>query len=171
MTDSTATLTEETKSAVNEATATGANTESGKLEDNGTEVASQAGASDLDAWKSASRKWEDRAKANKTELDQVKAERERDLERVTALEAENQSLKEAQAQMLRETVAAIKGVPANRITGSTREELEADADRFLNELQGFRQRAYVPTSGQGGEQVVSSVVTGRERAREALGKS
>lgn len=169
MTESTATLTEETTSAVNEATAARANSESGKPEENTVEAGNQA--SDLDAWKAASRKWEDRAKANKTELDQVKAERERDLERVTALEAENTSLKEDLSQMLRETVAAIKGVPANRITGTTREELEADADKFLDELRTTPQRGYVPTAGQGGDQTAVSVVTGRERAREALGKS
>ncbi|WP_054953084.1 hypothetical protein [Flaviflexus massiliensis] len=169
MTESTATLTEETTSAINEATAAGANSESGKPEENTVEAGNQA--SDLDAWKAASRKWEDRAKANKAELEQVTADRAKDLERITSLEAELSALRESQADMLRETVAAVKGVPAHRITGSTREELEADAEKFLEELKTTRPLGYVPTAGTGGESSVASVVSGRERAREALGKS
>lgn len=134
-------------------------------------VPEQKNSDRLDEWKAASRKWEDRAKANKTELDSLTAERTRDLERITTLETENAALKDTQVSLLREAVASIKGVPAHRITGATREELEADADKFLEELNQSPRRGYVPTSGQGGEQPISSVMSGRERARESLGKS
>lgn len=119
---------------------------------------------DLDSWKAQSRKWEERAKANLAEVNRLTAERDAHLQQVAAAEAEK-------ATLLKEAVAALKGVPAARITGSTRSELEADADRFLEELKNFPTRGYVPTAGQGGEAPQVSVVTGRERAREALGKT
>lgn len=119
---------------------------------------------DLDIWKAQSRKWEERAKANLADVNRLTAERDAHLQQVATAEAEK-------AALLKEAVAALKGVPAARITGSTRDELEADADRFLEELKNFPARGYVPTAGQGGEATQASVVTGRERAREALGKA
>ena len=119
---------------------------------------------DLDSWKAQSRKWEERAKANLAEVNRLTAERDAHLQQVATTEAEKDAL-------LKEVVAALKGVPAARISGSTRAELEADADRFLEELKDFPARGYVPTAGQGGEAPQVSVVTGRERAREALGKN
>lgn len=136
-----------------------------------SETSQEPTSSEVDEWKAFSRQWEDRAKARKSELDALTVERSKDLEKITALETENAALKAGQADLLRESVAAIKGVPAHRIVGTTREELEADADKFLTEINARPGRGYVPTSGTGGDQPVSSVTSGRERAREALGKS
>lgn len=129
--------------------------------------------SDLEYWKTASRRWEERSKANRDALTALKTEREKDLEQISSLQDELKqvaALQAANAELLREAVAAAKGVPAHRIVGETREELEADADRFLQELNMAPLRGVVPSSGTGGEQPVVSVMTGRERAREALGK-
>lgn len=93
-------------------------------------------------WKEKSRLWEDRAKSNKDELDAAKAELaslrdaqdsgksdlEKALERISALEASNNE--KAQA-LLKNSVATAKGVDPELLVGSTREELEAQADRLL----------------------------------------
>lgn len=80
----------------------------------------------------------DEVKAKAAEYDKFqdsqKSETERNLGRITALEKENAELKQAQ---LRTDVAAAKGLTpkqAARLRGTTREELEADADDFLDDL-------------------------------------
>lgn len=177
MGDSKVDLTEETKEQAAEAL--DKQTDGGKPQEpagDSKDPAKEAKSDDLDTWKAESRKWESRAKANRDELDKMKAERDRlaqdtadrdkDLEKITTLEATNQDLQDKNKTLLKEAVAALKGVPAHRITGETREELEADADKFLAELTEAPKRGYVPTAGQGGEQPTSSIESGRERARE-----
>lgn len=131
-------------------------------------------------WQAHAKTWETRAKANlaelnelkvelgetRTELDQLKQVQQGDAEK-----AELETLRAENHALLKEAVAASKGVPAHRITGATREELEADADKFLEEVGPQLRRGFVPTSGQGGEAGVSNVATGRERAREQLNKT
>jgi hypothetical protein len=56
------------------------------------------------------------------------SEAEKQTERIRALEAELQTERHSN---LRRDVATAKGVPANRISGSTREELEESADELL----------------------------------------
>lgn len=80
----------------------------------------------------------DDVKAKAAEYDKLqdsqKSETERNLGRITALEKENAELKQAN---LRAEVAAAKGLTpkqAARLRGTTREELEADADDFLDDL-------------------------------------
>lgn len=80
-------------------------------------------------WKAMARKHEERAKANKSALDELTAKYE-------ALEAQHGELstkfqtieQEKERNALISEVAAAKGVPASALRGSTREELEAHAD-------------------------------------------
>lgn len=81
----------------------------------GAEPAAQAGGSadDLEHWKSSSRTWEDRSKANKAEADQAKA-----------------ALAEANRQIAVMKTAAATGVSAEilgKMAGSTDEEIAANA--------------------------------------------
>lgn len=74
-------------------------------------------------------------------------------------------------EILRVQVAAGKGVPANRINGTTREELEADADELLNLIskQKEAERPKVPPSGlKSGATGSDSRMDPKERAAAAL---
>lgn len=80
----------------------------------------------------------DDLKAKAAELDQLKdankSETQRLSDQLAGLQRENETLKLTQ---LRADVAAEKGIPAKfarRLTGTTREELEADADDLLETL-------------------------------------
>ena len=86
-------------------------------------------------WKKEARKWEDRAKANKAELDSLqqaanskKTDLEQALERIAKLEADNAA---KESQIMRSAVASAKNIDPDLLVGSTREELEAHADRLL----------------------------------------
>lgn len=85
------------------------------------------------------------------------------LEKQTAdLEAEKQK---AEHTALRSTVASEKGVPANMLQGTTKEELEAFADELI-QFRGNTTPSPVPASGTGDpNESVTSVSTGRERAK------
>lgn len=94
-----------------------------------------APAQDDTDWKAEARKWEERAKGNKTAADELaaikdsqKSEAEKQAEQTEALRRENAELKSAN---LRSTVAAAKGIPAELLTGSTQEELEKSADALI----------------------------------------
>lgn len=69
----------------------------------------------------ASRKWEERAKKNAPDLEDLAT-------RLAAVEVERDK---ALAEALRVSVATDKGVPAGLLSGSTKEELEAAADQLL----------------------------------------
>jgi len=74
-----------------------------------------------------------------------KTEAEKQAERTAELERENAELKGAS---LRATVAAAKGVPAELLTGSTQEQLEASADA-LNTFKGSQASGlHVPAEGK-----------------------
>ncbi|VEI13222.1 hypothetical protein [Trueperella bialowiezensis] len=89
-------------------------------------------------WKAQARKWEERAKANKTRADQLKKELDdannastdldKALARISKLEDHNKQL---QHSALVAEVAAAKNVDASLLSGTTRKELEAHADRLL----------------------------------------
>ena len=96
-------------------------------------------------WKAEARKWESRAKASHAEAkanadaakrlkemeDAEKSEIDRAKEATAAAE---KRAAEAEAKALRAEIAAEKGLTlsqAKRLIGSTREELEADADELL----------------------------------------
>lgn len=80
-------------------------------------------------WKAEARKWEERAKSNKTAFDELtgkytasESERTELATKVQAFQAEQE-----RATLVSE-VATAKGVPASALRGTTREELEAHAD-------------------------------------------
>ncbi|MCB1240645.1 MAG: hypothetical protein KDB30_13380 [Tetrasphaera sp.] len=86
-------------------------------------------------WKAEARKWEERAKANKAELDahqQQIADSQKTAEQKAADAAADAAA--AKLEALRWQVAATKGLDpilATRLTGSSKEELEADADALM----------------------------------------
>jgi len=80
-------------------------------------------------WKAESRKWEARAKENKTALDELTGKfTAADTERTQLAEKLQTYEQEQQRAALLSEVAAAKGVPASVLRGSTKEELEAHAD-------------------------------------------
>lgn len=99
-------------------------------------------------WKALARKHEDRAKAEKKRADENEAAARRlaDIENSGKSEAEKAQqraadaeakLAEVEMRALRAEVAADKGVPADLLSGSTREEIEAVADRLI-EFRGAK---------------------------------
>lgn len=92
-------------------------------------------------WKAEARKWETRAKENKTAADKLtaieeaqKTEAQRLEERATAAE---KALSDKTLEAERALVALEKGLTpsqAKRLIGSTREELSADADEIVAEF-------------------------------------
>lgn len=91
-------------------------------------------AQDATDWKAEARKWEERAKGNKTALDELTAKHE-----LTATEKaelakklEDYEAEKERAALVSEVAAAV-GVPPTALRGSTREELEAHA-KVLAEL-------------------------------------
>lgn len=90
---------------------------------------------ELATWKGHARTWEDRAKENKTAAEQLAELKKAELTETERLKLE---LDEVRAERERDAkalllanVAAAKGVPAALLTGSTQEELEAAADALL----------------------------------------
>lgn len=86
-------------------------------------------------WKAEARKWEDRAKANKSAAEKL-AEIEEASKTADQKAAERLALAEKRAVDLeqkadRAEVAAEKGVPIGLIHGSTRAEMEAAADALI----------------------------------------
>ena len=96
---------------------------------------------DTTDWKVESRKWEDRAKANKDAADELQAIKDGQLSdqqkaEARATAAETRAAK-SEAEAIRTRVAFEKGLtPAQekRLVGSTRDELLADADALLADL-------------------------------------
>lgn len=100
-----------------------------------------------------SRKWETRAKENFTkaqQYDQLKQSQMTEQEKITArAEAAEKRVTEIEGQALRSEVALSKGLTpsqAKRLVGSTKEELESDADEMLADLKPGRPQGDV---GQG----------------------
>ena len=93
-------------------------------------------------WKAQARKWEARAKEAQADRDAAAKWREYELsqksehEKLSDLLAEEKAKSDsATAKLLRYEVAANKGIPADALdllAGSTREELEAQADKLLS---------------------------------------
>lgn len=80
-------------------------------------------------WKAEARKWESRSKENHEALETVTGERDKLTEQVTALTGKvTEFEKLEQRRGLVADVSKKKGVPADALRGSTREELEAHAD-------------------------------------------
>jgi len=86
---------------------------------------------EAEKWKRFAREWEDRAKS-KVDADALKAAEAR-------AEAAEGKVADLTAKALRADVARAKGLTdaqAKRLTGTTREELEADADDLLEAFGG-----------------------------------
>lgn len=108
-------------------------------------------------WKAEARKWEQRARENKSAADKLaeieessKSEAQKLAERAEKAEA---ALRETTATALRNEIALTKGLTpsqAKRLVGSTREELEADANELLADLAAAAgPRAPKPDANQG----------------------
>ncbi len=104
---------------------------------------------EAEKWKSLSRKHEDQSKANADkakQFDEITEAQKSELEKANdrAAQAEARAA-EIEQRAVRVEVAAAKGVPAELLTGSTREELEACADKLL----AFRGTQAPPDFGAG----------------------
>lgn len=103
------------------------------------------------------KEFEDAQKTDEEKQSEAELERQKQFEETAAAKAK------AEAQLLRYEVAASKGIDlkfVNRINGSTKEELEADADAFL-ELLGNASPSSPkpdPSAGRGAEQVKPSTL-------------
>ncbi|WP_461004570.1 hypothetical protein [Trueperella pyogenes] len=105
-------------------------------------------------WKAEARKWEDRAKANRTQVSQLQAkvdqlqgassDLEKALERISALEQHNSAL---ERNALIAQVASAKQVDPALLVGDTLEELETHADRLLAWRGGVVKQAAAPGLG------------------------
>lgn len=93
-------------------------------------------------WKTEARKWEQRAKENLTAAKANEDAAKRLAEYEESQKTEAQKLQEERdkataelaserAARIRAEVAATKGIPANLLSGSTQEELEASADALI----------------------------------------
>lgn len=114
-------------------------------------------------WKAEARKWESRAKENKTaaeELAQIKeankTAEQRAADRLAAAEAKAVDL---EAKALRAEVAAAKGVPAALLAGTTLADLEASADALITFRGG-------PNSGAGVVRGLGNVPEGTQNSNE-----
>ena len=119
-------------------------------------------------WKAEARKWESRAKQNLADAkaNEGAAQRLAEIEEAQKteaqkaqerLEAAEKRAAELELRAARAEVAATKGVPANLLTGSTQEELEASADALL----AFRgeqepQKLIVPNEGKSSDLPLNS---------------
>lgn len=120
---------------------------------------------DYDDLKSKASKLDELEEKNKTELQRIAEERD-------AAVKERDGLKVAQLKL---DVGVSKGLTptqAKRLVGSTKEELEADAEAFLSDLGtkaagGVRRDPKKLQSGSKGSDD-GSALTGKERAAEAL---
>lgn len=122
--------------------------------------------SDYDEVKAKADRLDELEKADLSELDKANS-------RAASLEADVASrdaeIERLRSDLLRSEVASSKGVPAHRINGGTREELEADADAYLAERGADKPAGYVPSMGTGGGQKTGP--GGRERAMAYLGRN
>lgn len=106
-------------------------------------------AADVDKWKAMSRKHEKDAIANADKakrLDALEESQKTELQKLAdRAEAAEARSNELEARTIRAEVAAAKGVPANLLTGSTKEEMEAAADALV----AFKGKQVIPDTGGG----------------------
>ncbi|MEW2011401.1 hypothetical protein AB0300_18220 [Microbacterium sp. NPDC078814] len=110
-------------------------------------------------WKAEARKWESRAKQNLADAkaNEGAAQRLAEIEEAQKteaqkaqerLEAAEKRAAELELRAARAEVAATKGVPANLLSGSTQEELEASADALLAFRGEQQQKLIIPNEGK-----------------------
>ncbi|HHV20808.1 MAG TPA: DUF4355 domain-containing protein [Propionibacterium sp.] len=104
-------------------------------------------------------------------FDQLQAANQTDLEKATTrAEKAEAELAKAQAAALRAEVAAAKGLPAElaaRLTGATREELEADADALAKLIPPKAPAAQQPASFS----IPSHASSGGDAANDAAARA
>jgi thioester reductase-like protein len=109
---------------------------------------------DYEELKQKAEKFDQMEEANKTELQKA-------TERATALQTELDDLKKKNdLRDLRDEVSKEKGVPANLLTGMTKEECEAQADEIINYAAN---RPGYPAVTDGGEPTVTAKRTTRDQ--------
>ena len=114
--------------------------------------------SDYETLKEKAAKFDEQVEASKSDLQKA-------TERADSLQAELDAMKKAEElRTLRDEVASSKGVPANLLTGSTREECEAQADLLLN---WAKPNSY-PKVPDGGEPVGNAKKSTREQFADWL---
>lgn len=106
-------------------------------------------AADVEKWKAMARKHEDASKSKDDRLKKLdeleesqKTEAQKLIDRAEKAEAR---ATEIEVRATRAEVAAAKGVPVNLITGSTKEEMESNADALV----AFKGTPIKPDMGQG----------------------
>jgi hypothetical protein len=111
---------------------------------------------EAEKWKANSRKNEDNAKANAAaakKLAELEEANKSEIEKAQArAEAAEKELNSTRIEALRNSVALDKKLTpsqAKRLVGSTREELEADADELLADLKNTQPNAVATSDGQG----------------------
>lgn len=111
---------------------------------------------DYEILKEKAAKFDAAEEANKSELQKA-------TERADSLQKELDTMKSAEQQrMMREEVASSKGVPASLLSGSTKEECEAQADSLLN---WAKPNSY-PKVPDGGEPIGTAKKSTREQFAE-----
>ncbi|MFE7399623.1 hypothetical protein [Streptomyces sp. NPDC057557] len=130
-------------------------------------------AAELERLRAAEAELTTRKAAELTDAERLQAEKDAaDAARLTA----ERERDEARSEALRFTVAATKGLTpaqAKRLQGSTKEELEADADELLKDFAPAAPASPPRAGGARGSDVGgnSSVASGAERYREKYGKN
>ena len=113
--------------------------------------------SDYEALKEKAAKFDEAEEAAKSDLQKA-------TERANSLQAELDAMKSAeQLRKMREEVASDKGVPANLLTGSTKEECEAQAAAMIE----WAKPTY-PNVKDGGEPIGNSKKATRDQFAEWL---
>lgn len=138
------------------------------------EVAESAQAKETD-WVAEARKWESRAKENKSALTAKDAELLTFKDKATTLEARVAELEAAASEVEKQNalkalvaeVAKESGVPADVLRGSTREELEAHAET----LKSLIKPAGPVVSGAGDTPGAGGDDAEREFIRELFGRN
>lgn len=104
---------------------------------------------EAEKWKALARKHEGASKANADkakQFDELTEAQKTELQKaIDKAEAAEKRAAELEAKSVRSDVAAAKGVPANLLSGTTQEELEASADALL----AFRGEKPKPDFGGG----------------------
>jgi len=116
---------------------------------------------DYDDLKAKASKYDEVDEANKTELQKA----------VERAEAAEKKLTPAEAKATRLEVALEKGLTATqakRLVGSTKEELEADADELLADIGTAPKTKADPKKLHSGSSGSSEQLTGKEKAAAAL---
>ena len=119
-------------------------------------------------WKAEARKWEERAKANKSAAEKLaeieEASKTADQKAADRLQLAEKRAADLELKADRAEVAALKAVPMDLISGSTREEMEASADKLIA-FRGATQQTPKPDLSQGAKGTTTQGTTGDQFAR------